>query len=133
MNIAVMFFYLWLWFIDLYLNNYSATAIEEKRRLAKEGVYVSNQPIFKKKVYEPKPEPIVEYQPQPKPAPVIQPKPQPVVQPEPVVEIKPEPVVEVKIEPVVEPVVEPQPELVIEETLERNSTDSRSNREQLLA
>lgn len=146
-NVAVLFFYLWLWFIDLYLNNYSAAAIEEKRRLAKEGIYVQTQPVFKKKVVEPQPEPTVEYQPKLKPQPVVQPKPQPVVQPKPQPIIQPEPIV--------------QPELVVEGKVEKefawaespisnvtsatsdvvyvahnetvSSPEVKSNREQLLA
>lgn len=104
LNIAVLFFYGWLWFIDLYLNNYSTAAIEEKRRAAKEAAL--SQP----KVAEPQPQPVVQVQP------VVQP--QPVMQPQPVVQPKPEPIIEPKPEPVIEPapapVVEPQPEPVLE-------------------
>ena len=110
-NVAVLFFYGWLWFIDLYLNNYSTSAVEERRRLAKEGIYVQPEPMFKKKPVEPKP----------KPQPVVEPKPEPVVQPkpEPVIEKKPEPIVEVKPEPMIQQ-PQTQPEV-------------RQNREQILA
>jgi outer membrane biosynthesis protein TonB len=153
-----MFFYLWLWFIDLYLNNYSASAIEEKRRLAKEGIYVPAQPAFKKRVYEPQPEPVIEYQPQPKPQPVVQPKPQPqpVVQPKPQPVVQPQPVIQpepiVQPEPVVEAKVEQEPAWVESPISDANSISSatsdvvytahneaastittKSNREQLLA
>ena len=137
LNIDVLFFYGWLWFIDLYLNNYSAAAVEEKRRLAKEAA-LNPQPVMKARaVVEYQPEPAPVYQPQP----VVQPKPQPVVQPEPkpepVVEVKPEPIVEVKPEPVVEikaePVVEAQPEPVVAAQPEENVIEVKSNRDQLLS
>lgn len=133
LNIAVLFFYGWLWFIDLYLNNYSAAAIEEKRRQAKEAA-LNPQPVAKAKaVVEYQPEPAPVYQPQP----VVQPKPQPAIEPEPkpqpVVEVKPAPVVEIKPEPVVEHVVEVQPEPVVAAQPAENTIEGRSNRDQLLA
>lgn len=133
-NIAVLFFYGWLWFIDLYLNNYSAAAVEEKRRLAKEAA-LNPQPIVK-------PKPVVEHKPETKPID----KPQSVVQPkpEPVIEPKPEPVIEQKI------VVEPAPSITSTESnityeegaqtyithstdVEEVVVDTRPNKEQLLA
>jgi outer membrane biosynthesis protein TonB len=135
LNIAVLFFYGWLWFIDLYLNNYSAGAVEEKRRLARESA-LNPQPVMKARaVVEYQPEPTPVYQPQPvvQPQPIVQPKPQPVVQPEPkpepVVEVKPEPVVEIKVEPV----VEAQPEPVVAAQPQENVIEVKSNRDQLLA
>lgn len=129
-NVAVLFFYAWLWFIDLYLNNYSAAAIEEKRRLAKEGIYSPGPVLFEKKVKpEPKPKPVYV---QPEPEVVYeQPKPQP--KPEPIVEQpKPEPVIQSKPEPVIAPepvkVVMPDPEPVVEEP-----KPMLANREQLMA
>lgn len=113
-NIAVLFFYGWLLFIDLYLNNYSTGAVEERRRLAKQGIYMQPEPMFKKRVVEDKPKA----------------KAKPEVKPEPAVELKPEPVVEVKPEPVAEPKPEPvvpvQPEPVVEAPVQKN-------REQILA
>lgn len=119
-NIAILFFYGWLLFIDLYLNNYSTSAVEERRRLAKQGIYVEPEPLFKKRVVEPKPK----AKPKVKPEPKVEPKVEPVVEPkaEPVVEVKPEPVAEPKPEPVV-PV---QPEPVVEAPVQKN-------REQILA
>jgi len=151
-NVAVLFFYGWLWFIDLYLNNYSAAAVEEKRRLAKEGVYHTGPAVFEKKVKpEPQPKPVYK-KPEPvyqEPAPVIKPEPTPVVQP------KPEPVVDTlpKEAPVVmetpkwndnkEEVdnlvtgvisVEPTTDTITStEAVVIPTTEARSNREQLMA
>ena len=136
-NVAVLFFYAWLWFIDLYLNNYSAAAIEEKRRLAKEGIYSPGPVLFEKKVKpEPKPKPVyvqpepeVVYE-QPKPQPAAQPKTEPIVEQPKVVavpvveELKPAPVI------VTEPVrvVIPNPQPAVEEP-----KPVLNNREQLMA
>jgi len=132
-NIAVLFFYGWLWFIDLYLNNYSAAAIEEKRRLAKEGIYNPGPVVFEKKVKpepKPKPEPQVVYE-QPKPQPVVeQPKPYPVDEEPKYIQVplgetvNIQRVVQLQPEPVVEPIVQPAVEEV---------KPAVSNREQLMA
>lgn len=154
MNVAVLFFYGWLWFIDLYLNNYSAAAVEEKRRLAKEGIYNPGPVVFEKKVKPeplPKPEPQVVYE-QPKPQRVVE-QPQvvqvPLAKPRPVSEepqyvasplAKPHPAseepqyVEVAVGETVniQTVVQLQPEPTVQPVVEEVKP-AVSNREQLLA
>lgn len=111
-NIAILFFYGWLWFIDLYLNNYSTTAIIEKREQIKQG-YVSAP--------KPKPEvaahPKLKAKPAPAPEPAIE-KPKTIVESagetvkiQNTVRLQPDPIVE---EPKPEPVLEPASESVIE-------------------
>lgn len=124
----MLFFYGWLWFIDLYLNNYSAVAVEEKRRVAREAAMSPQSIVKAKEVIKYQPDPTSVHQPQP----VVQPKPQPVVQPEP----KPAPVVEPKLTPVVEvkpdPIVEIKPEPIVK-VEQPEIIEPKSNREQLLA